>query len=87
MAKNQWLTPHQKGIVRRYYENRDDIAHQKLAETVSELYVCEDEKKAKRLWKSVRTQLINAGVHEHRAETVCEQQDLEELANMVNEIF
>lgn len=87
MAKHQWLTPHQKGIVRRYYENREDVAHQKLSEAVSELYLCEDQAKAKRLWRSVQSQLINAGVHENRAKTVCEARDLERLADIVNQIF
>lgn len=87
MAKHQWLTPHQKGIVRRYYEHKGDIAHQKLAESVSDLYLCEDEEKAGRLWKSVKTQLVNAGVHEGRAERVCGARDLDRLAEIVNEIF
>ncbi|MCD6416777.1 MAG: hypothetical protein J7M08_08805 [Planctomycetes bacterium] len=86
MAKNQWLTPHQKGIVKRYYENRDDAAYQKLSEAVSELYVCEDQKKAQRLWKGVRTALVNAGVHAGRAESVVEARDLGRLARIVGEL-
>ena len=87
MAKHQWLTPHQKGIVRRYYDNKEDVAHQKLSETVSELYVCTDDKKAARLWKSVQTALVNCGVHAARAERMAAARDLEKLAQIVSEIF
>ena len=37
MGNGQYFTPHQKGIVRRYYEHRDALMHQKLAEIVSDL--------------------------------------------------
>jgi hypothetical protein len=87
MAKHQWLTPHQKGIVRRYYDNRDNMMHQKLAEIVSELALCEDEKKANKLWKSARTALLNSGVHEAKVQRVIEPRDLEGLAELVNEMF
>ena len=87
MAKHQWLTPHQKGIVRRYYDNKEDVAHQKLSEIVSELYVCTDQKVAARLWKSVRTALVNCGLHAGRAERIAAARDLEKLAQVVNEIF
>ncbi len=87
MAKGDWLTPHQKGIVRRYYEHKDDLVHQKLSEIVSDLYLCADDKKAARLWKSVRTALVNAGVHEGQAERLVAARDLDGLARLVGEIF
>jgi len=49
MAKGRHLTPYQKGVVKRYYENRESIAAQKLGEIVSELYLCRNQKKADRL--------------------------------------
>lgn len=87
MARGQWLTPRQKGIVRRYYENRETGATQKLGEVVSELYTCEDEKRATRLWRSALTALVNAGVHRGRAERIVAERDLEHLARLVGEIF
>jgi hypothetical protein len=87
MAKHQWLTPHQKGIVRRYYEHKGDIAHQDLAEMVSDLYLCTDEKQADRLWKKARTALVNAGVHEGKADRVTRERSLDELASIVSDIF
>ncbi len=87
MAKHQWLTPHQKGIVRRYYDNKDDMALQTLTETVSELYLCTDQKKAERLWKKARTALVNAGVHETKADNAVAARDLKALAKLVEKIF
>jgi hypothetical protein len=87
MGNGQYFTPHQKGIVRRYYEHRDALMHQKLAEIVSDLYLCEDEKKAERLWKSARTALLNAGAPKPRVETVIASRNLERLAALLAELF
>ena len=87
MAKGQHLTPHQKGIVKRYYENKETIQTQKLGEIVSELSVCTDEKKRKRLWKSARTALLNAGVHEGKVEKVVNSGKVDKLAEVLSEVF
>lgn len=87
MAKGRHYSAHQKGIIKRYYENKDDLMTQKLGEIVSELYLCDSEKKAARLWKSARTALLNAGVVEKRVEIVVANRDLEKLAKLVTEIF
>jgi hypothetical protein len=86
MAKHEWLTPHQKGIVRRYYEHKDALAYQKLTETVSELYVCTDARAAQRLWRQALTAMVNAGVHRRRAEGIAASRDLERLARVVAEL-
>jgi hypothetical protein len=87
MAKGRHYSSHQKGIIKRYYENKDSLMTQKLGEIVSELYLCDSDKKADRLWKSARTALLNAGVVEKRVEIVVANRDLEKLAKLVTEIF
>ena len=87
MAKGRHYSAHQKGIIKRYYENKDALMTQKLGEIVSELYLCDSDKKADRLWKSARTTLLNAGVVEKRVEIVVANRDLEKLAKLVTEIF
>ena len=87
MAKGQHLTPHQKGIVKRYYENKETIQTQKLGEIVSDLYMTDDPKDKKRLWKKARTALLNAGVHEGKVENVVQDRDLDELARILEEVF
>ena len=87
MAKGDPLTPYQKGVVRRYYEHRDTLMHQKLSEIVSELYLCTNEAKAARLWKSARTALLNLDAPRARVERTVARRDLEDLAALVNQLF
>lgn len=87
MAKERSYTPHQKGIIKRYYENKDHLMNQKLGEVVSELYLCSDPKKAARLWKSAEKSLINLGVIKELAEDICECRDLDALAKEVSKLF
>jgi hypothetical protein len=90
MAKGQFLSPHQKGIVKRYYEHKDTLATQKLGEIVSELYLltaAPDGKKAERLWKSAHTALLNSGANTAKVEKIVAARDLKALAELLNEIF
>jgi len=86
MAKGQELTPHQRGIVRRYYEHKDAIMYQKIAEIVSELYVCEDERKAAQLWTSAHKALVNLDAPKARVERLVANRDLEDLAKLIGEL-
>jgi len=85
MAKRD-LSRHQKGIVKRYYENRDTIMVTKLSELVSELYVCDSDKKAEGLWKRVATALKNTSVDEKKAARIVEAKDIKGLAKVVGEM-
>ena len=87
MPKGRNLTPYQKGIVRRYYENKDTLMSQKLAEIVSELGVCQDEKKAGRLWERARKALATMEVHPLKVNTICDKRDIQWLAELVGELF
>ena len=87
MAKNQFLTGHQQGIVKRYYEHKDTIATQKLGEIVSELYLETSEKKKEKLWKSAHTALMNAKCNQVRVEKICAAKDLTTLAKLLEEAF
>jgi len=79
-------TPYQKGVIKRYYEHRDTLALQKLAEIVSDLYVETSEAKVKRAWGRVEKLLVAAGVHKHQAHAVVEDQDLGALAKLIGEL-
>ncbi len=80
------LTPHQKGIVKRYYENRDTIAVNKLAETVSNLYLETNQRKIDTAWRNALKHMKAAGVHDHQASTIVEDRDLGALAKIVQEL-
>ena len=49
------FTPHQKKIINRYYDNRDQIMLTRLQEIVTELYLADTEQKQNRLWKRAET--------------------------------
>jgi len=49
------FTPHQKKIINRYYDNRDQIMLARLQEIVTELYLADSEAKQARLWKRAET--------------------------------
>jgi len=87
VAKGDYLTPYQKGIVRRYYEHKDSLMHQKLSEIVSDLYLCTDQKKADRLWKSAQKALQNLDAPAARVDRLIAGQDLEDLAALVSKLF
>lgn len=87
MSKRRDLTAHQKGIVRRYYDNKEAIMHQKVAEIVSDLCVCEDAQKAAQLWRSAQTALLNLGAPEARLKRLVADRDIEDLAKLAGELF
>lgn len=82
MAKGQHLTKYQKGIVNRYYEHKESINATKVAETVSELYLCDDPKKAARLWKTAELALTNLGVPPAKIAPVVARKDVKALAEL-----
>ncbi len=87
MARHQYLSPHQKGIVKRYYEHKDSLMTQKLGEIVSDLYLCTDPKKAEALWQRAHKALMNAGANWVRVEKLMKDRHLGRLAELVKELF
>jgi len=47
------FTPHQKKIINRYYDHRDEIMLTRLQELVTDLYLAESDAKRQRLWTRV----------------------------------
>jgi hypothetical protein len=54
-------TKHQQKIIRNYYENRDEIALQRVQELVTELYLSDGKKRIKH-WASLALHLGKLGV-------------------------
>jgi len=86
LAKGQHLSAYQQKIVSRYYNNIDTISLQKLSEAVGELYLCESDKKAERLWTSVEGALKNAKVDPKQILALMATKDVRALAEMVNSL-
>ena len=87
MAKGQFHTAYQKGIIKRYYENKGDLSAQKLGETVSELYLETNPAKVKRLWATAQTALLAMGANKARVDKIVAEQNLQALAKLVEELF
>ncbi len=86
MAKGQYLSSYQRGIVNRYYSNLDTITLQKLQEAVSELYLKPAGKGADKLWKTVEGALAKAGAPADQATRVIAARDVEGLAKLVGSL-
>ena len=65
----QERTPYQDKIIKRYYENRDEIMFQKLGEMTTDLFLAEGKKRA-RLWSRVIAALTNLGVEQVKIDKI-----------------
>jgi len=80
-------TPHQRRIIKNYYDNLDDISNQKLGELIAEIYLAETEKKKAALWKRVEAVLKRLKVHHKTIEFVVRNRDIETLSEIASELF
>lgn len=80
-------TPYQQGIIKRFYENRDHIAVQKLGEIVSNLYLEENETKIKRHWAAAAKHLKACGIDDKNIKALCDDRDLGALADLLGKVF
>lgn len=78
-------TPHQKNIIRRYYEHSDELAFQRLSELVADLYLAEG-KKRDRLWANAAAALDKVGVSKEKAAAIVEAKDAAGLAELLREL-
>jgi hypothetical protein len=79
------FTPYQQKIIKRYYDNLDKVALQRLAELVSDLYLAEG-KKRERVWKQALSCMQKLGVAQTRIDHLVKQGDPKLLANLVSEL-
>ena len=86
MPKGQNLSKYQQGIVNRYYQNKDTIMENKLAEIVSDLYLCTSEKQAEKLWERAALALKNKHVSPSRIDKLLADRDVKALAAMVHDL-
>lgn len=79
------LSPHQRKIVERYYEHKDEIMLTRLQELVTEIYLATTEKKLDSLWKRVELAMKNLKVPAALAAHIMSQRKAETLAQHVND--
>jgi hypothetical protein len=78
-------TRHQQGIIKRYYENKDQIQLQKLGEQVTDLYLAEGKKREK-VWKAIATTMQKLGVPQARIDHLLQANDPQLVAKLVTEL-
>jgi hypothetical protein len=79
-------TKHQQGIIKRYYENIDQVAWQRLSELVADLYLAEGKKRDK-LWTSAAAFMQKLKVPQGRIDAIVQKKDIEALAKLVKELM
>jgi len=77
---------YQEGVVKRYYQNRDTMALQNLGEIASELFLCDDPKKASRLWDRVSKALKHTDAGPTEIQKVLDSRDVTQLSRLVNQL-
>lgn len=75
-------TPYQENIIRNYYQNRDSLMWQKLAELATELYLAEGKKRTQ-LWKRVEAALKNLKIPQDRIDHIIASDNPALVAAMV----
>ena len=86
MSSGQDRTRHQDRIVKRYYEHRDTIAVQNVAEIASDLFLCDDPRKAARLWDRAAKALAHTDVDTREVDRIMAGRDIEGLTRLVNQL-
>jgi hypothetical protein len=79
------FTPYQQKVIKRYYDNLDALAAQRLAELAGELYLSTG-KKRQRVWDSAVSAMQKLGVPQSRIDHLRAQDRPELLAQLVKEL-
>lgn len=84
MAK-QDFSAHQQKVIKRYYDNRDAIDDQRLAELVTNLYLSTG-KKQEKMWETAESIMTRMELPPTRIAHVMETRDPAILARVVEEL-
>ncbi len=76
----------QSGIIKRYYDQKDNIMLEKLGRWITDLYLVETEPKRKKLWASVKKALLQLEVKPDIVDGIVLERDVMSLAEVVAEI-
>jgi hypothetical protein len=78
-------TPYQQQIIKRYYNNRDEIMTQKLSELTTDLYLAEG-KKRQQVWKRISAALVQLGIEPEKIEQMVNMDNPVKLAEFLKKI-
>jgi hypothetical protein len=77
---------YQRKVIKRYYDNRDQLDEQRLAELVTSLYLATGDKQRAKLWASAQDVMERQGVPKSRIEHVMSKRDAAILAEVVKDM-
>ena len=80
------FSSHQQKIIKRYYENIDQISLQRLSELVADLYLSTGKKRDK-LWETAAAAMQKMKLPQDRIDHVLSKKDPEMLARLVKELM
>ncbi|RLS52312.1 MAG: hypothetical protein DWH91_17050 [Planctomycetota bacterium] len=86
MAEPRNFTPGQQKIIKRFYDNRDQLDEQSLAENVTNLYLATSEKQKAKLWGTVEGIMERLGVPASRIQHILDKKDPAILAEVVKDV-
>jgi hypothetical protein len=79
------FSKYQQKVIKRFYDNRDQVDEQRLAELVTNLYLAEGKKRAN-FWKTAKEIMLRLNVPAKRVEHVISTDDPAILAEVVKEL-
>jgi hypothetical protein len=82
----QDFSSHQQKIIKRYYQNIDQISLQRLSELVADLYLAEGKKREK-VWQSAAGCMEKLGIPAARIAHLLNEKKPELVANLVKELM
>ncbi len=82
---NRDYSAHQQKVIKRYYDNREQIDQQKLSELATELYLASG-KKLEKLWASAEETMRRMKVPESRITHVVSKRDPALVAEVVKDV-
>ena len=84
MAKE--YSNYQRKVISRFYDNREQIDHQRLGELVTSLYLATGEKQKEKLWTSAGEAMTRLKVPPTRIDHVMKSRDPAILASVVDDL-
>ncbi|NOX59067.1 MAG: hypothetical protein GXP29_09450 [Planctomycetes bacterium] len=76
---------HQRKLINRYYDNRDDIMLTKVQELVTELFLAETPAKQEKLWDRVRKAMGNLKIKPAVIDHIVNSKDPSVLASNIQD--
>src|SRR5580700_5706409 len=80
------FSKHQQGIIKRYYQNLDQITWQKLSDLVGDLYLAQGKKRDK-LWQTAANYMEKLEIPKDRITHLMAKKDPALLAGLVKELM